>query len=148
MRNYKKIVAWQRSHELTLAVYKVTKSFPMEERFGLTSQLRRAAYGTPSNIAEGSGRNTNRDYLRFLYIALASLKETEYFCLLSHQLEYLNDANYANLTDMLNGTFGTLQGLINAIDREVGVLGRFSATLLSAVFITLVRHSLLHGGTP
>ena len=82
-RHYKDLVAWQRSHEFTLAIYKQTQRFPADERYGLTSQLRRAAYSTPANISEGSGRETNKDYLRFLIIALSSLKETEYFLLLA-----------------------------------------------------------------
>lgn len=73
MRDYKKIVAWQRAHQLTLLVYKNSQNFPTEEKFGLTSQLRRATYSVPANIAEGSGRNTTKDYLRFLFIALGSL---------------------------------------------------------------------------
>ena len=81
-RRYRDLVAWKRSHELTLVVYKQTQRFPAEERFGMTSQLRRASYSVPTNIAEGSGRETNKDYLRFLIIALSSLKETEYFLLL------------------------------------------------------------------
>ena len=85
-RRYRDLVAWKRSHELTLAVYKQTKRFPAEERFGLTSQLRRASYSVPANITEGSGRDTNKDYLRFLIIALASLKESEYFLLLARDL--------------------------------------------------------------
>ncbi len=78
-RNYKKVVTWQRSHELALAVYKLTKGFPDDERYGLTSQVRRASYSVPADISERSGRDSNKDYLRFLFISLASLKETEYF---------------------------------------------------------------------
>ena len=76
-RNYKNVVAWQRGHELTLSIYRLSKLFPREEIYGITSQVRRSAFSVPANIAEGSGRDINKDYLRFLYIALASLKETE-----------------------------------------------------------------------
>ncbi|RIK78924.1 MAG: hypothetical protein DCC67_11055 [Planctomycetota bacterium] len=79
-RDYQRIVAWQRSHCLTLAVYQQTKLFPSDERFGMVSQLRRAAYGVSANIAEGSGRESKRDYLRFLYISLGSLKKRSIFC--------------------------------------------------------------------
>ena len=98
-RDYRKIVAWQRAHQLTLRIYKKTKAFPSEERFGLISQLRRAAYSVPSNIVEGSARGTKKEYLRFLYISLASLKEAEYFLLLSHDLGYLNKPDYEELTE-------------------------------------------------
>ena len=118
-RLYRNLVAWQRSHELTLAIYKQTQRFPTEERYGLTSQLRRAAYSVPANISEGSGRETNRDYLRFLIIAFSSLKETEYFLMLARDLGYLSDDQYDALTETVNGTFGALQGLIKAVKKEV-----------------------------
>ena len=119
-RRYRDLVAWKRSHELTLAVYKQTQRFPAEERFGLTSQLRRASYSVPANITEGSGRETNKDYLRFLIIALSSLKETEYFLLLARDLGYLAQDRYSGLTEIVNGTFGALQGMIKAVKKEVG----------------------------
>ncbi|MEM8943930.1 MAG: four helix bundle protein [Planctomycetota bacterium] len=118
MRDYKKIVAWQRSHNLTLRVYEITKSFPNEEKFGITSQLRRAAYSVPANIAEGSGRSGVKDYLRFLTIAYGSLKEAEYFLLLAHDLEYLSADAHSELTDMSNATFAALHGLIKAVEHE------------------------------
>ena len=119
-RDYKKVVAWQRSHELTLAVYRQTTKFPNDERFCLTSQVRRASYSVPANISEGSGRDSNKDYLRFLFIALASLKETEYFLLLARDLEYLPQKDYDRLSETVNGVFGALQGLIKVVKREVG----------------------------
>ena len=119
-RNYKKVIAWQRSHELTLAVYKQTTNFPDDERFGLTSQVRRASYSVPANISEGSGRDSNKDYLRFLFIALASLKETEYFLLLARDLEYLPQEDYDRLSETVNGVFAALQGLIKVVKKEVG----------------------------
>ncbi len=117
-RDYKKIVAWQRAHQLTLMIYNKTKGFPSEERFGLTSQLRRAAYSVPSNVVEGSGRGTKKEYLRFLYISLASLKETEYFLLLSHDLGYLNKPDYEELTELVNSTFAPLHGLMKSVNKE------------------------------
>lgn len=120
-RDYKKIVAWQRAHELTLAVYEVSKQFPAEERFGLTSQLRRASYSVPANIVEGSGRETHKDYLRFLVTALASLKETEYFLLLAKDLCYLDDRSYENLFLLADNAVRPLQGLIKAVRSECGL---------------------------
>ncbi len=119
-RHYRDLVAWQRSHALTLAIYKQTQRFPAEERFGLTNQVRRASYSVPANIAEGSGRETNKDYLRFLVIALSSLKETEYILLLARDVGYLAEDHYNELTETVNGTFGALQGLIKAVKSEVG----------------------------
>ena len=121
-RRYRDLVAWQRSHELTLAIYKQTQRFPTEERYGLTSQLRRAAYSVPANISEGSGRETNKDYCRFLIIAFSSLKETEYLLLLARDLGYLAEEQFAALTEKINGTFGALQGLIKAVKKEVAMV--------------------------
>ena len=89
MRDYTKIEAWKLADDLTVAVYEVTRSFPREEIYGLVSQIRRAAYSVPANIAEGSARGTQRDYLHFLYIARGSLTETQYFIHLAHRLHYL-----------------------------------------------------------
>ena len=79
MRDYTKIEAWRLADDLTVEIYEHTKSFPKEELYGLTSQLRRAAYSVPANIVEGSSRESKRDYLHFLYIARGSLSETQYF---------------------------------------------------------------------
>ena len=68
MRNYKNLGVWQNADELTFQIYQVTRHFPAEEIYGITSQLRRAAYSVPANIAEGSGRESNADYLRYLSI--------------------------------------------------------------------------------
>jgi len=118
LRNYKKVIAWQRAHELALQVYKTTRAFPTEEKFGLTSQLRRAAFSVPANIAEGSGRETDKDYLRFLHIAWGSLKEAEYFLLLARDLEYLTDKRHEELTKAADQTFAPLHGLIKTLGKQ------------------------------
>jgi four helix bundle protein len=78
MRDCTKIEAWRLADDLTVAVYERTRSFPREEIYGLTSQLRRAAYSIPANIVEGASRESKKDYLHFLYIARGSLSETQY----------------------------------------------------------------------
>ena len=98
MRDFHKLGIWQRSHQLTLDVYKVSKSFPKDELFGLTSQVRRAASSIPTNIAEGCGRASNKDYAHFLQIAIGSASEVEYELLLAHDLEYINDEAFNKLT--------------------------------------------------
>ena len=98
MRDFHKLGIWQRSHQLTLDVYKVSKSFPKDELFGLTSQIRRAASSIPTNIAEGCGRASNKDYAHFLQIAIGSASEIEYELLLAHDLEYINDEAFNKLT--------------------------------------------------
>lgn len=89
MQRFTELKVWQRSHALVLQVYRLTRSFPDDERFGLISQLRRAAVSAPANIAEGSKRRTGQDYARFLNQAESSLAETEYLLILSRDLEYL-----------------------------------------------------------
>ena len=140
-RKYKKVVAWQRAHELTLAIYKLTRSFPDDERFGMTSQLRRSAYSVAANIVEGTGRETNKDYLRFLIISRASLKEVEYFLLLGHDLSYMNEVDYNRLASSVNDTMRPLSGLIKAIEKETGVFGRIQATFVAAATLALATAS-------
>src|SRR5882672_5725106 len=92
MRDYTKIEAWKLADDLTVAIYERTRTFPREEIYGLTSQMRRASYSVPANIVEGSSRESKRDYLHFLYIARGSLSETQYFIHLAQRLNYLTDA--------------------------------------------------------
>ncbi|HTS71595.1 MAG TPA: four helix bundle protein [Terriglobia bacterium] len=89
MQHFKNLTVWQRSHQLVLDVYQLTLSFPSDERFGLTSQLRRSAASVPTNIAEGSKRQGQQDFARFLNIAEGSLSETEYLVMLSSDLGYI-----------------------------------------------------------
>ena len=83
LKNYKELKVWQKSYQLCLEVYKITAEFPIEEKYGLISQIRRAVVSVPSNIAEGYGRKTTTDYIKYLYIAYGSLCELETQILLS-----------------------------------------------------------------
>jgi four helix bundle protein len=94
MRNFKKYHVWEISHQLVLSVYQATSTYPKEEIFGLTSQFRRAASSIPSNIAEGCGRSSDNDFRLFLYIAIGSASELEYFLILSKDLDYINEQAY------------------------------------------------------
>lgn len=115
MRDYKKIKAWELAHRLTLDVYRVTFKFPQGEQYGLTSQLRRAAASVPANIAEGSGRTSDKEFLRFLDIALGSLKETEYFLQLASDLDYLDEMEWAHLDELVRESLKCLVGFIKAV---------------------------------
>ena len=97
MRDFRTLKVWKKSHELTLAVYSRSRGFPAEERYGLTSQLRRAASSIPTNIAEGCGRSSDADFARFLGIAAGSASEAEYLLLLAHDLTYLPAQDYSQL---------------------------------------------------
>ena len=90
---------WKKSHKLTLKVYESTSQFPREEIYGLTSQIRRACASIPTNIAEGSGRESAPDFARFLQIAVGSASETEYLILLAHDLKYITGNQYTELID-------------------------------------------------
>jgi four helix bundle protein len=94
MHRYKELKVWQKAIELTLKVYKITKELPKEEKFALANQLNRCAVSIPSNIAEGAGRNSNKDFNNFLGIALGSSFELETQLYISHQLGYVNDGDY------------------------------------------------------
>ena len=98
MKDFKKQKVWQKSHQLTLDIYKATSNFPREELYGLTNQIRRACTSIPANIAEGCGRSSDADFSRFLQIAMGSATELEYHLLLSHDLGILNDIDYENLS--------------------------------------------------
>jgi four helix bundle protein len=118
MRDYTKIKAWQLADDLAVAVYEVTKKFPKEELYGITSQLRRAASSVPANIVEGSSRGTKKDYLHFLHIARGSLSETQYFLHLGKRLGYLDPASEERLASLVKQTFSCLHGLISAVQTE------------------------------
>lgn len=92
MQRFTEIKAWQRGHALVLNVYRVTVGFPITERYGQLSQLRRAALSVPTNIAEGSKRTGRQEYPRFLNISEASLAETEYLLMVSRDLGYMTPA--------------------------------------------------------
>ena len=97
MQSFRDLKVWEKAHKLTLDVYRVTKAFPADERFGLTSQLRRACASIPANIAEGCGRSGGKELRRFLDIAMGSASEVEYHLLLARDLNYLSDEHYRPL---------------------------------------------------
>ena len=115
MQDYRKLTAWNRSHQLVLDLYKLVNLFPKEEQFGLISQINRAVSSIPANIAEGCGRNSNKDFAQFLNIALGSLNEVTYFILLAKDLKYINIEDYSKLTDECNEIKAMLISLIKKI---------------------------------
>lgn len=102
MRDFRKYEVWHLAHALVLEVYTFSGSFPKSEVFGLTGQLRRAAFSIPANICEGCGRSTDREFARFLHIALGSSSETEYFLQLVHDLGYLDEEAFHSLHIKVN----------------------------------------------
>ena len=113
MKKYQKLVVWKQAMELALSVYKCTQGFPDEEKFGLTSQMRRASVSVASNIAEGAGRGSDKDFVRFLTMARGSLNELETQVLLATQLGYLQPS--AELEDQIEHIFAMLNNLIHKL---------------------------------
>ena len=122
MRDFRKIEAWQLADDFTVAVYERSRGFPREERYGITSQLRRAAYSVPANIAEGASRDSQREYLHFLHIARGSLSEAQYFVHLAGRLGHLNEVECEQALAQSRQVFACLHGLIKAVERDAGKL--------------------------
>jgi len=101
MHRFKDLEIWKRSVQFSLNIYLLTSKFPDSEKFGLTNQLRRASVSIPSNIAEGSSRNSNKDFSRFLEITLGSAYEIETQLLLAHDLKFITSNELKSLTDEL-----------------------------------------------
>ncbi len=147
MRDYSKIEAWKLADDLAVTVYEHTRTFPREELYGLTSQLRRAAVSVAANIAEGASRDSKRDYLHFLYIARGSLNEASYFIHLSHRLKYLPDAQTEALMTQTRTAAACLYGLIRAVEKEAGTVRKLMAAATSTLCLLLVHgpRSIVHG---
>jgi four helix bundle protein len=141
VRDYTKIKAWQLADDLTVSVYERTRSFPREEVYGLTSQLRRASYSVPANIVEGASRESKRDYLHFLYIARGSMSEAQYFIHLARRLRYLSDQDADTLHEQTKFIFACLHGLISSVEKEAGKLTKVVATITGLLVIGFVRWS-------
>jgi four helix bundle protein len=115
MQDYKNLKVWEKSHLFTLKVYDVTKVFPKEELYSLTNQLRRSASSVPANIAEGCGKNSKHEFAHYLNIALGSANESEYFLILSRDLQYLKQEFFEILFNLINEVKGMLIALINKV---------------------------------
>lgn len=102
MRDFRKYDVWNLSHELALEIYKITSEFPTSEKFQLTSQMQRAAYSIPSNFAEGCGRGSDKDFNRFIQIALGSAHELEYFFILAKDLSLITIESEKELSISVN----------------------------------------------
>ena len=97
MKNFKDLEVWVKAHQLTLEIYRVTQTFPRDELYGLTGQIRRSCASIPANIAEGCGRSGDAELARFLQIAMGSASELEYHILLARDLNLLNATDYDRL---------------------------------------------------
>jgi four helix bundle protein len=116
VQSYQELIAWQKAIDLGVVIYEATRAFPREELFGLTSQLRRASVSIPSNIAEGQGRHSANEFVRFLHIAQGSLQEVETQLMIAKRLCYLNEEQHrvllvrcAEIARLLNGLVRSIQ---------------------------------------
>jgi four helix bundle protein len=118
MQDFRKLDVWEKSHQLTLAVYQATRRFPDDERFGLTSQLRRGAASIPANLAEGCGRGSDPDFGRFVQNAMGSGSEVEYHFLLAKDLGYLTSDPYQELNNEIVRIKRMLTSLLRRLRAE------------------------------
>jgi four helix bundle protein len=118
MQDFRKLKMWEKAHQLTVAVYRVTALFPKEETYGLTSQIRRAAASIPTNMAEGCGRDTEPEFNRFMQMAMGSASETEYQLLLARDLGYLGIEEYQKLNAQISEIKRMLSSLIVKIKNQ------------------------------
>lgn len=118
VRHYRDLLVWQKAVAWVEVVYAATRTWPSDERFGLTSQIRRAAVSVPSNIAEGCARRTTPEFLRFLSIARASLAEAETQLIIGQRLTYLDEAGLARLLDSADEISRMLSGLITKLEER------------------------------
>lgn len=111
--SFKNLIVWQKSHELALEIYNITKSFPDDEKFGLISQMRRSAVSIPANIAEGFKRKSLKDKVNFYNISQGSLSELQYYLILTKDLKYINISE--NIQFLVDEVGKMLNGLITSI---------------------------------
>ena len=116
IQHFTDIEAWKHGHKLVLEVYRVTKDFPEEEKFGVIGQIRRAATSVTANIAEGMGRFSYKDRVRFLYMSRGSIYEVENFCILAKDLGYLNREDFKNILSLINGARKILNGFVKSTE--------------------------------
>lgn len=117
IRSFRDLEIWQEAHSLALEIYKITKDFPKEEIYGLTSQIRRAASSVAACIVEGHSKNTKKEFVKFLYDARASAAETEYHLLLSKDLNYLGQNEYEGLNSRYQLLGKRINALINSLNK-------------------------------
>ena len=115
MKNYKELEVWQKAIDLALELYKVTASFPAEERYGLASQIQRAGVSIPANIAEGWGRGSTKEYVQYLRISRGSLAELETHLIISQKLNYISETNIIDLHNKITTIGKMLNNLMKSL---------------------------------
>lgn len=121
MQDYKKLTVWKEAHELTLKIYSLAAKFPPNERFGLTSQMTRAASSIPANIVEGASRNSQKELRSFLFNSFGSSNELEYFLLLARDINYLTEEEFISLSNSCNRVSRMIASLIKNVSETLNV---------------------------
>jgi len=115
MHNFKELKVWQKSIDLTTEIYSITKNFPADEKYGLTSQIRRAAVSVPSNIAEGAGRKSNKEFRHFLSISLGSVFELETQVIVASRLNFISEANFSDIQSRIS----EIQKMVFSLEKSI-----------------------------
>ena len=118
VKDFHELKVWQKAHQLTLAVYRITAAFPREERYGLTSQLRRACSSIAANLAEGCGRNGDAEFARFCSMAMGSASEMEYHLLLARDLKLIKPQDYVGLNQRATELKRMLTALMHKLNAD------------------------------
>jgi four helix bundle protein len=121
VESWRKLEVWRYAHQLVLRVYELTRCFPTEEKYRLVDQLCRAASSIPTNIAEGKGRSSTKEYLHFLAIARGSIEEVKYLLLLSHDLGYTSETLYFEISNEYDRVGRMLNGLIRSLKQRTAL---------------------------
>ena len=119
IKSHRDLIAWKKAIDLTVDVYRVTKAFPSDERFGLTSQIRRASSSVPANIAEGQGRRSKREFVQFLCHARGSLLELDSHLELALRLEYIDKLNFSGLREQVDEVGRIINGLVRSLTSDL-----------------------------
>ena len=115
MKDFRSLKVWEKGHSLTLSIYEISKEFPKEELYGVSAQLRRAMVSIPTNLAEGCGRGSDKDFRRFVQIAMGSASETEYLLFLCKDLKYIADEKFNQLLTEIQEIKKMLSSLISKL---------------------------------
>ena len=119
VKNFKDLLVWQKAMQIAKQTYQATAHFPSQERFGMTSQMRRSAISIPSNIAEGQARNSTAEFIHFISIALGSAAELETQIILSEELDYLNSGNVTHIINNIHECCKMMKGLQKSLEKRL-----------------------------
>jgi four helix bundle protein len=128
MRNYRDLQVWTKAHKLTLDLYRLSQTFPREEIYGLTSQLRRAAVSIGANLAEGCGRQTSAELARFVRIAMGSASELDYHLLLCRDLGFLKDDDFRRIIGGLTEVRKMLAAFLSIVEEQIELKSKAART--------------------